>query len=234
VTRELTILHTADVHLSDGLDADARMRGWQAVLGLTGRADLLLVTGDLLDHGRVPQSLLDRVLDDLASVKIPVVLLPGNHDLSGPGSVQERLRATQAGAHVVSLDQDEGSSARVPGLEVTVWGRGMTDHSPANRPLAGHVSPADGDWHIVLAHGHLQAEADPGQRSSPITSAEVAGLECDYLALGHWHRYHEVRAGNVIGCYAGPPSPGWPGAPATVNQITLGRRPEPIIERIPA
>lgn len=234
MSRELTVLHTADVHLSDGPSAAAQQRGWQAVLALTSRADLLLVTGDLLDHARVPQSLLDRLLDDLASVRIPVVLLPGNHDLSGPGSVQERLHAAQAGAHVVSLDQEEGACAPVPGLEVTVWGRGMTDHSPANRPLAGHAAPSAGDWHLVLAHGHLQSDANAGQRSSPITMAEVAGLECDYLALGHWHRYHEVRAGNVTGCYAGPPSPGWPGAPATVNLITLGRRPQPIIERIPA
>lgn len=233
MSRELRILHTADVHLSDDADADVRMQGWRAVLGLAASADLLLVAGDLVDHARVPQSLLERLLNDLSAVPIPVVLLPGNHDLSGKGSVHERLNATQAGPHVVSLDQSEGSCVQVPGLDVSVWGRGMTDHTPSNRPLAGHAAPSTGRWHVVLGHGHLQSDQNPGQRSSPIDLAEVAQLECDYLALGHWHRYHEVRSGRVVGCYAGPPSPGWPGGLASVNRITLGRSTQPIIERIP-
>jgi DNA repair exonuclease SbcCD nuclease subunit len=233
VSGELRILHTADVHLTDDGSADVRMRGWQAVLGLTPGADLLIVAGDLLDHARVSQGLLDRVLEDLSAVRIPVVLLPGNHDLSGPGSVQERLHATQAGPHIVSLDAAEGSCVQVPGLDVTVWGRGMTDHAPENRPLAGHAGPAGGRWHLVVAHGHLLSGANPDRRSSPIDEAEVAALECDYLALGHWHRYHEVSTGNVVGGYSGPPSPGWPGGPASVSQVTLGRSAQAIIDRIP-
>jgi DNA repair exonuclease SbcCD nuclease subunit len=233
VSGELRILHTADVHLTDDASADVRMRGWQAVLGLTPGADLLVVAGDLLDHARVSQGLLDRVLEDLSAVRIPVVLLPGNHDLSGPGSVQERLHATQAGPHIVSLDAAEGSCVQVPGLDVTVWGRGMTDHAPENRPLAGHAGPSGGRWHLVVAHGHLLSGANPDRRSSPIDEAEVAALECDYLALGHWHRYHEVSTGNVVGGYSGPPSPGWPGGPASVSQVTLGRSAQAIIDRIP-
>jgi DNA repair exonuclease SbcCD nuclease subunit len=233
MSSELRILHTSDVHLWDNAADDVRMRGWQAVLGLTTGADLLLVAGDLLDHARVSQGLLDRVLEDLSSVRIPVVLLPGNHDLSGPGSVQERLNATQAGPHIVSLDAPEGSCVQVPGLDVTVWGRGMTDHTPENRPLAGHAGPSGGRWHLVLAHGHLLSGENPDLRSSPIDEAEVAALDADYLALGHWHRYHEVSSGTVAGGYSGPPSAGWPGGPASVNQVTLGRGARAIIDRIP-
>jgi DNA repair protein SbcD/Mre11 len=229
---ELRILHTADVHLADDLDPAARLAGWHAFLGLAGRADMLLVAGDLLDHPRVPQDVLDEVVADLARVSVPVVLLPGNHDLSGPGSVTERLDARRAGPHVVCLDAPGGAIADVPGLDVTVWGRGMLDHSPANQPLAGHEPPARGRWHVVAAHGHLQPDGTDDGRSSPITGAEVAALQCDYLALGHWHRYHEVGGGNVTGGYPGPPSRGWLGPPASVSLVTLGRSPQPLIERI--
>ena len=175
---QLRILHTADVHLSDDLDPEARFAGWRAFLGQAGRADLLIVAGDLFDHGRVPQSLLDQVVEDLAATPVPVVILPGNHDLAGPGSVQERFDVTRAGPHVISLDAPGGSTAEVPGLDVTVWGRGMTDHTPANNPLAGHAAPGRGRWHIAVAHGHFhrQAPARAGPRrwprpTSPLWSA---------------------------------------------------------------
>jgi hypothetical protein len=32
---------------------------------------------------------------------------------------------------------------------------------------------------------------------------EIAALECDYLALGHVHRYWDVSAGPVVASYPG-------------------------------
>jgi exonuclease SbcD len=233
MSRGLRVLHTADVHLSDAVDPAARLRGWHAVLGMTNQADVLLVAGDLFDSARVPADLIDQVLHDLAEVRIPVVLLPGNHDLAGPGSVHERLNAAQAGSHVVTLDRPGEGCVQVPGLDVTVWGRAMIEHSPANRPLYGHVAPTTGRWHIVLAHGHVQTGTESSLRSSPIEIAEIAALGCDYLALGHWHRFHRIDAGPVLASYPGPPSPGWPGASATVNLVTLGGRDPVTVERLP-
>ncbi|HEY2285913.1 MAG TPA: metallophosphoesterase, partial [Streptosporangiaceae bacterium] len=117
---QLRILHTADVHLSEDLDPEARLVGWRAFLSQAGQADLLVVAGDLFDHARVPQSLLDQVVEDLAATPVPVVILPGNHDLAGPGSVQERFDVSRAGPHVISLDAPDGSTVEVPGLDVTV------------------------------------------------------------------------------------------------------------------
>jgi len=45
----IRILHTADVHLGDSVDPEARMLGWRSVLRAAGRADVLLVAGDLFD-----------------------------------------------------------------------------------------------------------------------------------------------------------------------------------------
>lgn len=41
-------------------------------------ADLLLLAGDVTDHGRVEQAV--RLADELASVNIPIVAVLGNHD----------------------------------------------------------------------------------------------------------------------------------------------------------
>lgn len=209
------------------------MLGWKSVLRAARTADALLVAGDLFDSARVPASLVAEVAGTLRDAGVPVVLLPGNHDLAGPGSVYGRLADDGPGDHVVILDAPDGGWTEVPGLNLTVWGRGMTEHSPANRPLAGHAPPAVARWHVVAAHGHLGDTGDRVSRSSPIAAAEAAALDCDYLALGHWHRFHVARFGRVLAAYPGPPSPAYAGARPSASLVTLRQSLEPTVEQLP-
>jgi DNA repair protein SbcD/Mre11 len=220
VSGRLRVLHTADVHLAAaGAEAD-RWRGFVAVLAAAARADLLVVAGDMFDHARVGDALLDAVAAALARTAVPVVVVPGNHDLAGPGSPLDRLRVRDTGGRLQVLLDPDGGTVEVPGLDVTVWGRAMVEHSPRNRPLAGHRPPDRGRWHLVLAHGHFQPGAADG-RSSPITAAEIDALDCDYLALGHWHRRVAVGTGRVAAGYPGPPVPEHRRAAATADLIRI-------------
>ncbi|MET8233420.1 metallophosphoesterase [Micromonospora sp. NPDC005298] len=71
------IAHISDTHFDGGERALARVR--RTMTYLRGcDVDVILVTGDLTDHGTVPEY--DEVKAELVA-DIPVLMLPGNHDV---------------------------------------------------------------------------------------------------------------------------------------------------------
>jgi hypothetical protein len=71
-----------------------------------------------------------------------------------------------------------------------------------------------------MAHGHYQATGTVIGRSSPIGAEEIAAMDCDYLALGHWHHFEDVSAGRVAATYSGTPADRGRDY-ASVNLVTL-------------
>ena len=83
----------------------------------------------------------------------------------------------------------------------------MVVHDPDNLPLDGYAPHPGDHWRVVLAHGHHVDDAtDESHRSSRISAADIAALECDFVALGHWHRFFDASTGNVPAFYSGSPS----------------------------
>jgi hypothetical protein len=109
---------------------------------------------------------------------------------------------------VIFAGDPAGESLLFDDLSLAVWARGIEDHHPGHRPLAGYPGAPSGCWDVVLTHGHLVTTPDDRHRSSQISRDEISALECDYLAMGHWHRYVEVRHGRTTGAYSGSPSEG--------------------------
>lgn len=78
------LVQLSDPHLGsrlarDGATADdALARAVAAVNGLDIAVDLVVVTGDLTDHGRPAEY--EALVTGLARLRAPYVLLPGNHD----------------------------------------------------------------------------------------------------------------------------------------------------------
>ncbi|GAA3438266.1 metallophosphoesterase [Kutzneria kofuensis] len=73
----------SDLHL-DGTEraADRARRVLDYLNGLARPVDALLVTGDIADHGTEPEY--EEVAGLLATVSVPVLTCPGNHDVRGP------------------------------------------------------------------------------------------------------------------------------------------------------
>jgi DNA repair exonuclease SbcCD nuclease subunit len=111
----------------------------------------------------------------------------------------------QAGHHVTLLDDEDGKTVTFPELHATVWGRGMVDHTPAYRPVAGAPDRTDDMWHIGMAHG-LYVDYPETERSSLITPGEIEASGFDYLALGHVHLHRQMRHGGTLACYPGVPA----------------------------
>ncbi|QUQ62854.1 metallophosphoesterase [Kutzneria sp. CA-103260] len=73
----------SDLHL-DGTEraAERARRTVDYLNGLARPVDALLVTGDIADHGTEAEY--EEVRELLATVKVPVLPCPGNHDVRGP------------------------------------------------------------------------------------------------------------------------------------------------------
>ena len=99
----IKLIHGADLHLDSpfsGLtpeQAAARRQEQRELLDRLARlarereADLLLLSGDLLDSRRTYRETAQALARSLGSLPCPVFLAPGNHDFYGPQSLYAAL-----------------------------------------------------------------------------------------------------------------------------------------------
>ncbi|MGH7304289.1 MAG: metallophosphoesterase family protein [Candidatus Rokuibacteriota bacterium] len=214
--RPLRVLHTADVHLeSDGYgdrsqQAAHRARGRRVFQRIVDRAlsdqvDLFLIAGDLFDHNRVSDEAVDFVRSELARLRQPVVILPGNHDALYTNAIYDRHDLTAGASHVRVISRLNGEAIDFPALDAVVWGRAMEEHDPGFQPLAHIPGRDDRRWHLAMAHGFFYEARQRPDRSSPIFADEVRDTGWDYVALGHQHVQTNVGQGPVAAYYAGAP-----------------------------
>ena len=207
IRRKIRIVHTSDTHLGDDWDPNAAERALSAVVNGVHEvdADVLLIAGDVFDNARISDDVLRFFLGEMSRAVVPVVILPGNHDLYDSSSLycREPFGAAPPNLHIISGTR--GQTFTFPGLTLEVWGRAMDSHTPAFRPLAGVPSERNGNWLVAMAHGHFHFPDDTEERSSPIHPHEIAEAACDYIALGHWERFEDVSQGGVTAFYSGSP-----------------------------
>ena len=137
----LTILHGADFHLDApfaSLPPDkARQRREEqralldrlADLAEERQADLVLLSGDLLDSSQTYQETVEALARTLGQIHAPVFIAPGNHDCYGPRSVYANT-VWPDNVHIFSTVGVE--SVALPELAAPSTGR----PSPPPRPTA--------------------------------------------------------------------------------------------------
>ncbi|MBI2765643.1 MAG: metallophosphoesterase [Chloroflexi bacterium] len=231
VRRPLVIAHSSDLHICfEGRVRQSDVGVLDIVLrtAAANGADMLLLAGDIFDHNRLPLETLDRTTRLLADYGKPVVILPGNHDPVTADSVYRRGgMADPDNVHVFGVT--DGEQAAFAGLDLSVWGRPHMDY--------GDMSPLEGApgriyrWQIAMAHGHWHHGDDDPHRSWLIRSHQIAALDADYLALGHWDRPTPAGDGSIAAYYSGSPD-----LAQTINLVHLeagGVRVEraPLVER---
>ena len=208
----IKIIHGADFHLDSpfsGLSPQlsAQRRGEQrelldrlARLAREERADLVLLSGDLLDGELVYRETAQALARCLGSIPCPVAIAPGNHDFYSPRSVYATLDWPE-NVHIFTSPALQ--ALPLPQLGCTVWGRAFTAPSQDTSPLAG-LPPAREEEGLRLAclHGDLAPQSQYG----PLTREEVAASGLCYLALGHVHQSSGLqREGDTFWAYPGCP-----------------------------
>jgi DNA repair exonuclease SbcCD nuclease subunit len=203
----------------------------------------IVVAGDLFDSNSVGKETVFAACSAIAEIKLPVYVIPGNHDHAGAGGIwsQPFFQGVAAQAsNLKILDKarpeicDEAVIFPCPLLrkqeagDVTAWLRtpDVTDALPTDRP-----------W-IVLAHGSTQgfssaADEDDASQSNLIDLSRLGTLSPDYIALGDWHGTKQV---GTNAWYSGTPEPdrftkGGDHNPGNVLVVELqGRGSQPCVE----
>jgi exonuclease SbcD len=205
------LIHTSDVHLDNEIGpAGEESRGQLGFMAVVDAAieknvDLFLLAGDLFDHNRVKQPCLEFTVRQLSRLHCPVVMIAGNHDCLADYSIYHQFNPGIAETDVHFIQNPAGDSLEFEAWGLRIWGQGIVEHAPDNKPLANvPVVPYEG-WHVGMAHGYLNTRGGDSY-SSMITEEEIAGSSLDYLALGHVHVFTDMEFGGTRAVYPGSPN----------------------------
>lgn len=158
-------------------------------LALSKNPDIVLVCGDLYEHGYAAKGSIHYICDQFKRIgEIPVLMIPGNHDPYVPGSFYSEHQ-WPSNVHILGTGDiyEHPLSARVYGG----LGLGETDPSFIN---------------ILMHHGTLDMPFNSGA-FQPISSGDMEGMGFDYCALGHFHTRILGAGSQGIFYNAGSPEP---------------------------
>ena len=228
--RKIKIIHSADFHLDspfEGLSAAkaAVRRSEQrdllsalVKLASAEEADLMLLSGDLLDGGTSFRETGDELVSALQDSPCPVFISPGNHDFYSERSPYAKLKLPD---QVRVFTKNAIRFYSVPGADARVYGAAFTDRSCAPLLKGFHAERKNGIYNLLCMHGEVGV---PGSVYNPISAEDLAASGMDYAALGHVHKASGLqKSGNTW--YS------WPGCPEgrgfdetgekTINIVTL-------------
>jgi exonuclease SbcD len=222
-----TLLHTADWHLGKQLHGKFDLHSVHhamltQLLGMIDdtKPDVLVLAGDLFDHGERPSldaiDLWTHFSGEIAARKLPIVLIPGNHDQAKRMALNANL-ARNAGLHLVNALAAGIEPFALAGIEFTA----LPYHRPTRvrqlaQQLQGEDAPNLGDFdddaamryltqqalarssgelpRVAVAHAFVLGGDPEGFGEDPLTVGGAGGVHpsafdgFDYTALGHLHR----------------------------------------------
>ncbi|MEU6320704.1 exonuclease SbcCD subunit D [Streptomyces sp. NPDC047009] len=222
----MRILHTSDWHLGRQLHRVSLLDEQRAFLEYLletvrhEQVEAVAVAGDVFDRAIPPLDAIDLfkwILEELADLQVPLVMISGNHDSPRRLGVNARL-IEHAGIHLrtdvddcarpVVLQDEHGPVAFYglpylePGLVHARVGVERPSHQAVLSAAMDQVradlarQPA-GTRSVVLAHAFVTG-ADTSESERDITAGGVPSVAAsvfagvDYAALGHLHRSQQV------------------------------------------
>ncbi len=217
-------------------------------LAVENQVSFVLVAGDLFDSSQATKTTVSAACSAIGSIGVPVVVIPGNHDHAGPGSIwnQEFFKREQ--------------QQLAPNLKVLVAQQPLIlpqaiifpapllrRHEPGDPTTWIRSTVSDSDLpadlpRIVLAHGTIQgfgaAQDDDEGDSTVVNWIDLSSLSqesIDYIALGDWHGTKQV---GPKAWYSGTPEidrfpKGDGNDPGNILQVTVERGKLPQLMKIP-
>lgn len=171
-------------------------------------AEFVVVAGDVFEHNQLAPQVISQSLEAMRAIKVPVYLLPGNHDPLDAASVYtSALFRAECPTNVHVLDRPGAHEIR-PGLQIVAapW----RSKAPTTDLVADVLDglPADGVIRVLVAHGGVDVlDPDPTKpsliRLAGIENALTRGA-VHYVALGDKHSVTEVGSSGRA-WYSGSP-----------------------------
>lgn len=211
-----TFVHTADWQIGErfgGFDErlagrleEARLNAIDTLAHVAAEhgAKHVLVAGDVYDAPDLNEKAVRQPLTRMAQHRdLTWVLLPGNHDLAGVGSIWSRVRKYGVADNIILADRPEPIDIATG---VTVLPAPLTAKATSVDPTSwmNDAVSNEGGLRIGLAHGSVHGFGSEGECQVPIDPARVSAARLDYLALGDWHGTKRI----TDRCwYSGTPEP---------------------------
>ncbi len=206
----------------DVVDSNAQFAAAiSAVNKLDPRPDLVLLSGDLVDHGRDEEY--EMLSELLAALEVPLLAIPGNHD------DREAFRRAFAGrpwlpaSGPIDYVVGDGGAVRIVAVDVTLPGlhHGLVGvekaawldsvlSSDPRRPTVVMMHQPPFDTGIPYLDLYSCRE---GQRLADVVRRHP---QVERIVCGHVHRFMQMRFGGTMLCTA----------PSTTTAIALQLRPE--------
>jgi DNA repair exonuclease SbcCD nuclease subunit len=174
------------------------------------RCDFALVCGDVFESSQIERRTLARALEAIASIPVPVHLLPGNHDPLDAASLYRSAAFRDAAPGHVHVLDDARPREVAPGVELV--GAPWLSRRPARNPALDALDALGppGPLRILAAHGGVDVLTPDRRDASLLPLAPVeAAIEAErihYAALGDRHSKTRVGGTGRI-WYAGAPEP---------------------------
>jgi len=187
------LLHLSDLHV--GAPEEREIEAPLRALIEAAQPELVVATGDLTHRGRRDQH--ERVGSFLRDLGPPVLAIPGNHDIPGPGAARftrpfaefERQWGTaepvfsSAAMHVVGLNSVRPWRYQSGGLRNSQLRRA--------RELLGRATP--GALRVVALHHHLIGAPWRAWNKRPVSRrnhvlAELVESGAELILAGHIHQ----------------------------------------------
>ncbi len=200
----------ADIH-ARGKDLAAFRRQWQASLdkALELGAEFIGIAGDVYDRANIVDryastgAIIQAVVEPLSNIKIPIIVVRGDHDIAGAGSV-DALTSLDQMDNVFVLDSPTRYGVqRHDGSYVLFhcmpWQWDTTETAATEWLLesAKQIPTYSRETkHIVLGHCIVRGESFPAHYGGEGTAKKwiveehaLRSGQFDFVALGDWHAH---------------------------------------------
>ena len=211
--KKIKILHTADIHFDtpfSGMTPKEALKSKEELkqvfekiikMTLDKEIDILLIVGDVFDNLSVNKTTLYFIRSCFENIsKVKVFISPGNHDPFNERSFYS-IVDWPSNVHIFKSHMEK---VFLEDLTTVVWGIGFnTPH--INKSLLKEVKRVDKYNNIMVIHGEITTTKE-GNDYNPITEDDIARSNMDYIALGHRHKFSEVKKiENTYYSYSGCP-----------------------------
>jgi exonuclease SbcD len=211
--RKIKILHAADIHFDtpfSGMTPKEALKSKEELkqvfekimqIALEKEIDILLIAGDIFDNLSVKKTTLYFIKNCFEKIiNVKVFISPGNHDPFNEKSFYS-IVDWPSNVHIFKGRMEK---VFLEDLNTVIWGAGFNT-SHVNKSLLKDVKRVDGYNNIMVLHGEI-ATTKEGNDYNPIMEEDISKSDLDYIALGHRHKFSEVKKiCNTYYSYSGCP-----------------------------
>lgn len=204
---------TIEDHEKRGLVKEERFRAVERIGEVVREHDaaFVVVAGDLFDSTTPDRSTVSKACQAIGSLGVPVLVIPGNHDHGGPGSIWEqefflKERDALAPNLEVLLEPEPFELEGAVILPCPLLFKSTFEDPALWLRSFDYSSLPSGKPRVVLAHGSVyDFSGFEGEGATNLLDLDALPMnEIDHIALGDWHGTTQV---GPKAWYPGTPEP---------------------------